>query len=310
MFLPITFIVNCILLKQVSLSNEFDKNSDITIVIKSEYALNTEYVIEAFKSVLNDKIINEKQANKYGQLKWYSLGYPILIENTNKSVLNYLSHTRFYIKIKMLTDYHRQKIKNEIKQKYDIDIEEDQIVSIIPDEYSCNLELKCNNTYLQTLSGECLNLREFPIRFDFKQNQEFDQGCLTKNLNNLEFDFKIIKKFENSENNVLNRIRIDNSNDFQQSFVLRNKDSLHISNEIDYETRLINKIEKKFNTLLQCPPGERGFPGLPGLPGSRGRDGLPGDPGPPGIPGRDGKDGCPDDQDFQIDVCDFYVVYK
>jgi hypothetical protein len=56
----------------------------------------------------------------------------------------------------------------------------------------------------------------------FKQNQEFDQGFLTKNLNNLEIDFKIIKKFESSENNLLNRIRINNSNDFQRSFVLRN----------------------------------------------------------------------------------------
>jgi hypothetical protein len=238
--------------------NEFDKSPDITLVVKSsDISSNNEYTIEAYKSILNDKIINEKQTNKFGQLKWYSLGYPILIENNaNKSVLNFINNDGdFYIKIEMLTQSQREKFKNKIKHQYDIDtISPDQIQPIIADEFTCSLDLKCNKNNLQTFNGECPNRREYPIRFDFKLPQNIDSSCLMQNINNLNFEFKIVKKFENyaSNNNILDRIRMNNNNDFERSFILRSKDQFQISNQIEYEARL-NKIEKKldeFNNTL------------------------------------------------------------
>ncbi|CAF1000973.1 unnamed protein product [Brachionus calyciflorus] len=109
----------------------------------------------------------------------------------------------------MLTNQHREMIKNEIKFQYNIDINEKQISHLIVDEFNCNLRIDCPNDYSVnsvSIKGKAHNLRSFPLRIDFKMQDKKHKACfdniLENILNKTETDDELT--FECIENTDLN----------------------------------------------------------------------------------------------------------
>jgi hypothetical protein len=89
--------------------------------------------LEAFNSLLNDQIIKENDASKYGQLNWISIGYPRLESNDLSSFFEF-NPFGFSIRVQMLTEEHIKKFVELIKLKYGIDVIPFQIVNPNTDE--------------------------------------------------------------------------------------------------------------------------------------------------------------------------------
>lgn len=145
----------------------FDINSDLNIEV--EQSDGTLSYLEAFKSSVNDKIIAEANPSKYGQLHWFSLGYPRLktiSSQTNISLPLKITTKGFYILVEMLTQSQRGLFKEKIKRKYGLDVEEDQITNLVPGQFECFIDIECDECEY-TLRGRAFHFRDFPIRVEF-----------------------------------------------------------------------------------------------------------------------------------------------
>ena len=75
-----------------------DKNADVLFSLPDlviEYSLNNIETaqLEAFKTKLNDPILNNKDTEKYGQLQWVSLGHPSLMAIEKDDDLSWFDST-------------------------------------------------------------------------------------------------------------------------------------------------------------------------------------------------------------------------
>ena len=107
-----------------------------TILVVNE----NDVYLEAYDSKENKEILNENNPQKYRDLKWFSIGYPIIIENKNKSMLHF-TEKGFYLSIQMLTNEQKGKIIDEISSVYNISIETNQIIELKPNKFECELKL-------------------------------------------------------------------------------------------------------------------------------------------------------------------------
>ncbi len=78
--------------------------------------------MQAFKSKLNDEIIEKNKIKEFSRLKWVSIGKPKLIKTSNINQKNvtqifHLNDEGFYAFIAMLTKKQRQMLLEAIKRK-------------------------------------------------------------------------------------------------------------------------------------------------------------------------------------------------
>lgn len=155
--------------------------------------------IEAFKSSLNDKIIEGKQASNYGQLNWLSIGHPALVlspnvSNSQQYVLFNFSPEGFYTRVDMLTTEQRNLFKSVVKRKYNIDIKVEQIVSLIPSMFTCQFTFYAENGEKLLITGEVKQLNVIPYRLFFSAPQNSKESVafrkrLANDVNNLDIEF-------------------------------------------------------------------------------------------------------------------------
>jgi hypothetical protein len=200
LMLLLHFIVLMSLIHQVSSRKEsiFRSGADL-IVSDSHGSLN--YILEAYKSSINDKIIQNKIASNYSQLKWFSYGYPRLI-TINGSAIN-STPKGFFILTEMLSNRHRRLFRQEIKQQYSIDVHKEQIKDLTPASFECTMHLKCYEEF--NLTGKVLDLHVLPYRVDFEwtdiggmidqpkqlqqQSRLSDKQCMESILKENDFSF-------------------------------------------------------------------------------------------------------------------------
>ncbi|RNA07552.1 tail collar domain-containing [Brachionus plicatilis] len=150
--------------------------------------------LEAFKTHINNEILNEKKESDFSKLKWVSYGYPVLVEQNyesnfltesgaehssvvsnsvdrlsyNLSKLFHFSQEGFHIFVEMLTREQRELFAREAELKYKISIEPRQIVRLIPEVFSCNLGIfDASINEKINFKGFARNLRSYPLRVDF-----------------------------------------------------------------------------------------------------------------------------------------------
>jgi len=127
--------------------------------------------LEAFKSSINDLIIQTSDKNKYGQLNWLSIGYPKLIltpDPINKS-LNEIFKFKpegFYIRVEMLTNLKRNLFKDVVYRKYNINITKEQIVSLVPSRFECLIDFYFDDKRL-LITGRVKQFNTFPLKIEF-----------------------------------------------------------------------------------------------------------------------------------------------
>ena len=112
--------------------------------------------LTAFKSPENDKILAENNSKNYGKLKWYSIGYPLLVKTKSKENEFFFHFTRsgFNARIQMLTNEHKRLFIDQVKNVYNISIRIDQIDHLILSSLKCSIpmhdkteiEVKLNKT--------------------------------------------------------------------------------------------------------------------------------------------------------------------
>ena len=148
------------------------KNNDMENVIdlNAYYDLDDGYaVMEAYRSIRNEEILNENQKLKFGQLKWYTIGYPTLAhfpsKNSSFSMANLFKMTRsgFDILVEMLTDRQKEMFKEEVKLYYGIDVKTRQIRRLVPSELKCQTEVECSNGTHITLYGKAIKSQKINI---------------------------------------------------------------------------------------------------------------------------------------------------
>ncbi len=131
---------------------------------------NIAYQLEAFKSTTNDKILVEKDANKYAQLLWASLGHPLLVKiqtNSNKSQLFHFSAERFYTHVSMLSDQHKQLFVDHVRHEYNVNVSVEQIVSLPIAEFRCRLKVVSSGGKKAVFIGKVSDLNRNPFQLEF-----------------------------------------------------------------------------------------------------------------------------------------------
>lgn len=142
--------------------------ADLTIDFETDHGA---FTIEAFKSSLNDAIIDKNQVNKYGRLNWFSIGSPALVltpDPLNQTIkhLFIFNPEGFYVRAEMLTQEHRTLLQQLIREKYHINVTSRQIINLIPAKFDCSISFYDDGTkYL--INGRVLQLNKTPLRIDF-----------------------------------------------------------------------------------------------------------------------------------------------
>ena len=164
-----------------SLDDIVFKLADLTVTYQSIKGLVT---MEAFKSSINDLIINNKNQDKYPQLTWLSLGNPRLVNFYDKKFDSYNSfksnNEGFSIFIETLNHDHINLFKQNVKVKYNINIEPEQIVQLVPSKFECKLAITNDNLKTVYL-GKAFQLNRSPLEVFFyapkgsQERQLFDQ---------------------------------------------------------------------------------------------------------------------------------------
>ena len=185
----------------ISSENDFVFNS---ADIVSELVLderNNLIVLEAFKSSLNDKILEEIKrignVTLLSQLHWVSMGHPFLaeyVEQTNQTKHTRLIHwstNSFYVYINMLSPLQRESIMEKIRLKYKIDVDRSQVTNILIRKIECKFEVQCEKGQTLDIAGKREDIREFGFRlyFPLVKKRLFDldtqRKCLEKSFANM-----------------------------------------------------------------------------------------------------------------------------
>jgi hypothetical protein len=131
-------------------------------------------VLEAYKAIANEQILNESKNDSMSKLSWVSLGYPTLVaftstNNKTRSELFHLSDGGFHAYINMLTPKQRDSIRDKIKLKYHIDVDKSQITNLILNKLECKLQVKCGaEDSSLVLTGRVSDFRRYMLRLKFK----------------------------------------------------------------------------------------------------------------------------------------------
>lgn len=192
---------------------------DLTIDYES---YNGRVSLEAFEYSSNDLIIQNNFVSKYSQLQWATLGYPQIVSTQNptnfSSFLNFRSDG-FDLMIEMLTSYQKSLFKQEIKRKYNIDIDSSQIKNLIPSSLKCKIIFYYDTDKI-LINGQANRINSFPTYISFKAKIDskerilFEQALTTQELNNKNFQ-------------IICDVLVDDSS-AKKSFVLHASDMLRL----------------------------------------------------------------------------------
>jgi hypothetical protein len=142
--------------------------------------------LEAFKAFGNDKILQYNKSCKH--LKWFSLGEPTLkITKSKISKIESLFHfipEGFYTYIQMLTNQQRQVLSEEATKQYKINIESNQIESMILSNLTCKIVLYDKMNKIE-LHGEVSTFNKFPLFLFFEYPAETNKSDLFKKRNSI-----------------------------------------------------------------------------------------------------------------------------
>ena len=129
--------------------------------------------LEAYKSNGNDNILKENTSLNYNKLRWFSIGYPLLVKtkiSNNNENLFHFNPRGFSVSIQMLTNEHKKLLVEEVKRKYKIAIELKQIDNLYLSTFTCKITIfnPSNSTQFSDLPGAVSSFRTYPLRLDFK----------------------------------------------------------------------------------------------------------------------------------------------
>ena len=179
---------------------------DLITYIKED---GNEFQLEAYGSNTNKEIIAENNTKNYGQLKWLSLGYPVLVQmksniQSKQDRLFHHSSIGIVTHLQLLTFEHKKLFAHKVKNMYNIAIELDQIVNMPLTSFNCEIDLQDSDSEL-TIKGEVKSFKHFPLRLDFKlaknskEMELFNKSLLARNENDFELkcDIKSIIGYSN-----------------------------------------------------------------------------------------------------------------
>ena len=157
--------------------------SDLTI--KKE-TLSGSYVLEAYRDILNDQIINASSASQYARLRWAALGEPKLVKirsiDKNEFKKFQFSEEVMYTYIEMLTKIDAARLAEQASEKFSIQINSSQIVQLIPHEMSCQVR-SYDKENIYSLYGSVHNFKSFPLRLEFVAPYlSFERAYFKENL--------------------------------------------------------------------------------------------------------------------------------
>ena len=133
--------------------------------------------LEAYHSKENKEIIKAKNPQEYRNLRWLSIGYPIIVESESKiektKSLFHFTSKLFYASIQMLTNGHKRMIINEIKNIHNVSVEMSQIVELNPDKFECELELIGDSEEESSIvKGKVKSYKLTPLRIEFEASSD------------------------------------------------------------------------------------------------------------------------------------------
>ena len=189
------YAFNC----QESQKNYLTRDFSVTLVIDDH-----EVDLEAYHSKENEEILIESNPNKYRKLKWFSIGYPIIIENESKFTkiksLFHCTSKGFYASIQMLTKRQKIMIINEIKKIHNVSVEMNQIVELNPDNLECELELIGDSEEESSIvKGKVKSFKLTPLRVEFEASSD-EIKWMRKYLSERKEDIQIVCGIGSDEN--------------------------------------------------------------------------------------------------------------
>jgi hypothetical protein len=163
--------------------NVFDIHSDLSVEVETQDGSEQTHILEAFKSNLNEDIIQARNRDRYSELAWYSIGCPNLIAfpakqkpttnalNQTQTLINF-NRNGFFILVEMLNKEHKKLFVQEVKRKYAIDVSDKQINNLIPHTFKCTLEIDCAEfgAGLYTIEGQVDQLRRVSKRITSRKS--------------------------------------------------------------------------------------------------------------------------------------------
>jgi microcystin-dependent protein len=267
----------CLYLFKVCLASSNEdiefKLPDLTVDFLSK---NRNAHLEAFKTQYNNEILNNKRETDYFRLTWVSYGYPVIVRNQfessfsssiteftrdddsggfeflkrnnssksfDSSKLFHFTPEGFHIFVEMLTKEQQELFVKKVNSKYNIKVKEEQIVRLIPERFSCVLEIfDSNEQKMIKLKGFARNLREYPLKVDFfyskfdGERKAFEERIKMmrledeKGLDDLSFDCEFETTGKKNKKNIF-KLTLNQIND------LNLLDEIFGPNEVAYLTR-------------------------------------------------------------------------
>ena len=129
----------------------------------------------------------------------------------------------FDIFIETLTNEHRKQFKQEIKETYNIDVKPNQILSLIPTSFDCQLVFVSNREKI-SIKGKAVQMNASPIRVSFfapeetKERTLFDER-LKKDGHKINLDIVCIL--------LINQVRDNQQVDFKRNIYLNTLSKLN-----------------------------------------------------------------------------------
>ena len=164
------WLVNFSFFVYFSLNNCLETSTDQQADLEVDFDNHGQvFDLQAFKSSENDKILVQNSSINHNKLRWYSIGVPLLLKTKSDQKEESLFHfTRkgFSAHIRMLTIEHKMLLAQEVKRKYKIDIELNQIDNLILSSFTCKILLYINSDPTE-ITGSVKSFRTFPLRIDF-----------------------------------------------------------------------------------------------------------------------------------------------
>ena len=183
------FLLNNLFLFIWTIQSLDDKKSP-DLVTSYESAEGFSIQLEAF---------NEKNDVTSKNQKWYSIGYPRLLETksskSDSSNLFHFTKESFYTHIEMLTVQQKKLLAEEASKKYNSKIDAKQIENMILSKFECHLETDDGENQIH---GRVLDFRKYPLRmhFDAKSGSEkrtlFEERYLSIKENPLSLECLLI----------------------------------------------------------------------------------------------------------------------
>ena len=121
-----------------SIQTKANTEPDLRVSVKQDGEV---VQLEAYKSPENDLILKERNIQNYQQLKWYSIGNPLLVKlksNDSEGIFQF-NRRGFNGRIEMLTDTHKQLLIEKVNRVYNVTIGLDQIDHLILSSFSCEI---------------------------------------------------------------------------------------------------------------------------------------------------------------------------